>query len=66
LDKFGIDLKIMAKEMRSTKACSTSVQDGKTGPQVLAQGNHTAFVYKLLKGKTFHVKLLDNKFYILT
>ena len=55
LDKFGIDLKMIAKELRSAKACSTSIQEERGDSFVLAQGNHASFIHKLLKGKLLKV-----------
>ncbi|XP_067945356.1 eukaryotic translation initiation factor 2D-like [Watersipora subatra] len=51
LDKFGIEAKEVAKELRSGKACNTSIQESQAGVQLLAQGNHSSFIYKLLKEK---------------
>lgn len=62
LDKFGIDVKAMAKELRSLKACNTSIQESTSGLQVLSQGNHATFIHKLLKG-TLYVTVVNTQSY---
>lgn len=50
LDKFAIDEKLISKDLRISKACNSTVQESPAGKTVLAQGSHTSFLHKLLKG----------------
>jgi len=51
LDRYGLDVKTVAKDIRTAMACSASVTVLHSGPQVAAHGNQMVFVFKLLRGE---------------
>ena len=52
LDRYKVDMNSFAKEISVVKQCSSTVASKQSGPQVIALGNHIAYIYKTLKGKS--------------